>query len=73
MVRAGNRNELKDHPNQNVEHRTEGCIHEGDDGATALVVLLFLGKNVARWKLTTLPNSPWIGLMGLTDQLGNKC
>ena len=32
---------------QNVEHRTEGCIHEGDDWSTALVVLLFLGKNVA--------------------------
>ena len=46
VVRAGNRNELKDHPSQNVEHRAEGCTHEGDDGSTALVVLLFLGKNV---------------------------
>ena len=47
LVRAGNRNELKDHPSQNVEHRTEGCIHKGNDVSAALVVLLFLGKNVA--------------------------
>ena len=73
VVRAGNRNELKDYPGQNVEHRTEGCIHEGDDRSTALVVILFLGKNVAGWKLTTLPNSPWIGLVVLAGQLGNKC
>ena len=36
VVRAGNRNELKDHPSQNVEHRTEWCTHEGDDRSIPL-------------------------------------
>ena len=66
------RNEFKNHANQDIEHGPEGCIHEGDDGPATLVVLLFLGQDIARWKLTALTNSPWIGLGVLTVQPGYK-
>ena len=72
-IRTSDWNELKDHASQDIERGPEWCIHEGDDGPATLVVLLFLGQNFARWKLTALTNSPWIGLGVLTVQLGDKC
>ena len=41
MIRAGDRTELKNHPSQDVEHGSKGCIHKGNDVSAALVVLLF--------------------------------
>ena len=61
MVRTGNGDELKKQASKNVQHGSKRSIHKGDDGTSTGEVLLFLGQDVARWKLAAFSNGPRIG------------
>ena len=61
MVWTGNGDELKEQASKNVQHGSKRSIHKGDDGTSTGEVLLFLGQDVARWKLAAFSNGPRIG------------
>ena len=39
MMGTGRRDELEDESGKDIEHRSEGRVHKGDDGATTAKIL----------------------------------
>ena len=62
VIWTGGWDELKDEPSKDVEHRSKGRIHEGDDGSTAPKIFLAFGQDVSGWKLSARANCPRISL-----------
>ena len=60
VVGTGGRDELKDEPSEDVEHRSKGRFNEGDDGSTAPKVFLAFGQDVSGWKLSARAYCPRI-------------
>ena len=60
VVGTGRRDELKDEPSKDVEHRSKGRFYERDDGSTALKVFLSFGQDIPSWKLSARADCPRI-------------
>ena len=69
MVRTSYGDELKGQASKNVQHGSKRSIHKGDDGTSTGEVLLFLGQDVARWKLAAFANGPRIGPTIFVEEL----
>ena len=72
MVRTWNGDELKEQASKNVQHGSKRSIHKGDDGTSTGEVLLFLGQDVARWKLAAFPDGPRIGSAIFVEEVINQ-
>ena len=72
MVRTGYGDELKKQASKDVQHGSERSIHKGDDGTSTGEVLLFLGQDVAGWKLAAFSNGPWIGPTIFVEEVINQ-
>ena len=46
-IARGKMLELENHPCEDVEHRSEGGVHEGDGRTATLILFLAFGENVA--------------------------
>ena len=60
VARTGGRDELKDEPSKDVEHRSKGRFNEGDDGSTAPKFFLSFGQDVTSRKLSARAYCPWV-------------
>ena len=60
VVGTGGRDELKDEPSKDVEHRSKRRFNEGDDGSTAPKFFLSFGQDVSGWKLSARAYCPRI-------------
>ena len=60
VVGTGGRDELKDEPSKDVEHRSKGRFNEGNDGSTAPKIFLSFGQDVSSWKLSARAYCPRI-------------
>lgn len=70
VVWAGHRDELEDHPGQDVEHWSKRGVNEGYAWSTTLEGFFLFGQ--AFWKLTAFAGSPRIRLSILVGQLCDK-
>ena len=66
VVGTGGRDELKDEPSKDVEHRSKGRFNEGDDGSTAPKFFLSFGQDVSGWELSARTYCPRISFSMLT-------
>ena len=60
VVGTGGRDELKNEPSKDVEHRSKGRFNEGDDGSTAPKFFLSFSQDVSGWKLSARADCPRI-------------
>jgi hypothetical protein len=72
VVGTGGRDELKDEPSKDVEHRSKGRFNEGDDGSAAPKFFLSFGQNVAGWELSARAYCPRISFSMLAMEGFNK-
>ena len=69
MIRTSNRDQLKDHAGQDVEHGSKRGIDEGDDWSSTEGRFLLLGKDLAGGHLSSLSDGPRVSVAMGVDQV----
>ena len=60
MVWTSHWDQLENHPGEDVGHRTERGVHEGNDGSATAKFFLPFCQDITSWQLSSVSDCPRI-------------